>query len=247
MDATPFDQQTYQVRLEWGVAGLARLALADVIVVVDVLRFSTMGTDAVAGGDVFAMDDSARASSINGAAVSAAAARTGALVLLGCLRNASAVATAVLAEQERRGDRTSVAIIAAGELTGRDADASLRFAIEDQLAAGAIIGALGERGIDHTAPDAAVACEAFRGLRRAVRHLLTASGSGRELTATGRGDEVAAAAVLDATDAVPVFVDGAFVAYPAAFQRGRSATAPQGAAQRPGLSGPAEPPAAAPG
>ncbi|MGC5224323.1 2-phosphosulfolactate phosphatase [Micromonospora sp. DT81.3] len=233
MDATPFDQQTYQVRLEWGVAGLARLAPADVIVVVDVLRFSTRGTDAVAAGDAFPLDDSSHAVSINGAAVSAAAARTDALVLLGCLRNASSVAAAVLAEQERRGDRTSVAIIAAGELTGRDEDASLRFAIEDQLAAGAIIEALGARGIDHTSPDAAVACEAFRGLGRAVRHLLTASGSGRELTATGRADEVAAAAVLDATDAVPVFVEGAFVAYPAA---------PDGAAHRTGLSGTAEPP-----
>ena len=43
MPATPdaFDQSTYQVRLEWGIEGLARLAPADVIVVVDVLRFST--------------------------------------------------------------------------------------------------------------------------------------------------------------------------------------------------------------
>ena len=152
---------------------------------VDVLRFSTTGTDAVAAGDAFALDDAAHAVSINGAAVAAAAADTGALVLLGCLRNASAVAAVVLAEQERRGDRTSVAIIAAGELTGRDAGAPLRFSIEDQLAAGAIVDALAERGIDHTSPDAAVACEAFRGLRRAVRHLLTASGSGRELAATG--------------------------------------------------------------
>lgn len=33
----PFDQGGYQVRLEWGAAGLARLAPADILVLVDVL------------------------------------------------------------------------------------------------------------------------------------------------------------------------------------------------------------------
>ncbi|PZO55635.1 MAG: phosphosulfolactate phosphohydrolase, partial [Leifsonia xyli] len=45
---SPFDQSTYQVRLDWGGAGLARLAAADVVVVVDVLRFSSIVIDAVA-------------------------------------------------------------------------------------------------------------------------------------------------------------------------------------------------------
>ena len=215
MDATPFDQGTYQVRLDWGVDGLARLSPADVIVVVDVLRFTTTATDAVAAGDAFALDDAAHAVSLNGAAVAVAAAATGAVVLLGCLRNASAVAAAVLAEQERRGDRTSVAVIPAGELAGRHPGAPLRFSIEDQLGAGAVVDALGVRGIDHTSPDAAVAAEAFRGLRRAARHLLTASGSGRELADRGLADEVASAAAIDATDAVPVLRGDAFVRYPA--------------------------------
>ena len=72
-------------------------------------------------------------------------------------------------------------MIAAGELAGRGPAAPLRFAVEDQLGAGAIVDALGALGIDHTSPEAAAACEAFRGLRGAVRHLLTASGSGQEL------------------------------------------------------------------
>ncbi|HEX5857035.1 MAG TPA: 2-phosphosulfolactate phosphatase [Microbacterium sp.] len=215
MDATPFDQGTYQVRLEWGTDGLARLAAADVIVVVDVLRFTTAATDAVTAGDAFALDDAAHGVSINGAAVAAAGAATGAVVLLGCLRNASAVAAAVLAEQERRGDRTSIAVIAAGELAGRQQGSPLRFCVEDQLGAGAIIDALGERGIDHTSPEAAVAAEAFRGLRRAARHLLTASGSGRELSARGRAEEVAHASAIDASTAVPVLRGEAFVAYSA--------------------------------
>jgi 2-phosphosulfolactate phosphatase len=206
----PFDQSTYQVRLEWGVDGLARLAPADVVVVVDVLRFSSTVIRAVERGETVAMDAAAHAVSINGAAVVDAAAGTGAIVLLAGLRNATAVAAAVLQEQERRGARTSVSIIAAGELAGRDAGGSLRFAVEDLLGAGAVITALAERGIDHSSPEAAAACEAFRGLRGATRHLLTASGSGRELA--DRPDEVRAAAAVDASSVVPVLREGVFVA-----------------------------------
>ncbi|MBU4465721.1 MAG: hypothetical protein KKH75_07735, partial [Actinobacteria bacterium] len=83
-------------------------------------------------------------------------------------------------------------------------------AVEDQLGAGAIVDALGARGIDHTSPEAAVAAEAFRGLRGAARHLLTASGSGQELIDRGRRDAVLNAAVLDAVEAVPVLRGGRF-------------------------------------
>jgi len=207
----PFDQSTYQVRLEWGVDGLARLAPAEIVVVVDVLRFSTTVIDAVQRRAHSPLDAAAHAVSINGAAVAAAAADAGALVLLGALTNASAVAAAALAEQERRAARTSIAVIAAGELRG--ADARLRFAVEDQLGAGAVVDALGALGIDHTSPDAAVAAESFRALRRAAKHLLTASGSGLELIERGRRDDVLAAAAVDAASVVPVLRDGVFRAY----------------------------------
>lgn len=207
-----FDQSRYQVRFEWGAEGLARLAASDIVVVVDVLRFSTSVTDRVAAGERVPLDDAAHAVSLNGAAVAARAAQSGATVLLGCLRNAAATARAVLAEQVRRGGRTSIAVIAAGELTGRRVDAALRLAVEDQLGAGAVIDALGALGIDHTSPEAAAACESFRGLRGAVRHLLTAAGSGQELLDRGRRDEVLAAAQTDAATAVPVLREGVFVA-----------------------------------
>lgn len=221
MPESAFDQHRYQVRHEWGAAGLERLAPADVVVVVDVLRFSTKVVDRVTNGETVALDEAAHAVSLNGAAVAQVAAATGALVMLGCLRNASAVARAILAEQERRGTRTSAAIIAAGALrqaqepkAGREPGASLRFAVEDQLGAGAIVEALGAIGIDHTSPEAAAAGEAFRGLRGAVRHLLTASGSGQELIELGRRDEVLhAAAVNAAGPVVAVLRDGEFVAY----------------------------------
>ena len=211
--STPFDQSRYQVRFEWGAAGLARAAASDIVVVVDVLRFSTAVTDRIAAGETVALDDAAHAVSLNGAAVAAAAGETDAVVLLGCLRNAAAVAAAVLAEQQRRGARTSVAVIAAGELASREPDAPLRFAVEDLLGAGAIIDALGTLGLDHTSPEAAAAGEAFRGLRGATRHLLTASGSGQELLERDARADVLAAAEVDAAASVPVLRDVTFATY----------------------------------
>lgn len=230
---SPFDQSAYQVRFEWGAQGLQRLAPADVVIVVDVLRFSSTVTDAVASGASVSLG-AARGWSRNGAAVVDTATRGAAerggvedagsaepVVLIGCLRNASAVARTVLEIQDRRQQRTSVSVIAAGELT--DAGA-LRFAVEDQLGAGAIISALSDRGVDHTSPEAAATGETARGLRRAMRHLLTASGSGRELAeglaATARIEasglvptSVAAAAELDAVETVPVLRRELFVPF----------------------------------
>lgn len=237
---TPFDQSRYQVRLDWGVTGLDRLAPSDVVVVVDVLRFSTAVADRVAAGERVPLDAAAHAASLNGAAVAARAAGIGGTagiaadgiaadgdrkagargeddpapaVMLGSLRNASAVAAAVLAEQHRRGARTSVAVIACGELSSRQPGAHLRHAVEDLLGAGAVIDALGALGIDHTSPEAAAACEAFRGLRGGAHHLLAASGSGQELIERGARDDVFAASQVDAVASVPLLRDGAFVAY----------------------------------
>lgn len=205
-----FDQSFYQVRLDWGFDGLARLKPADIVVVVDVLRFTTAAADAAARGESLSLD---HAGSVNGAPLAAAA--TGAVVLAGSLRNASAIARAVLAEQERRGERVSVAVLPAGE-RAKDAADAIRFAIEDQLGAGAIVAALVDLGIDHISPEAAVACESFRALRGAARHMLRASGSGQELVERGLSDEVAHAAEIDAVDAVPVLHDGAFASAHAA-------------------------------
>lgn len=197
----PFDQSTYQVRFEWGAEGLARLAPADIVVLVDVLGLSSAAIEAVESGDTLRTDaDPAAADLVE------AAASTGAVVLVGGIRNAGAVAAAVLGEQEQRAARTSVSVVAAGDAR----DASLRFAVEDLLGAGAVIAALAERGIDHSSPEAAAACESYRGLRRASRHLLTASGSGRSLP--GPAEAVHREAAADSSVAVPVLTGQAFTA-----------------------------------
>jgi phosphosulfolactate phosphohydrolase-like enzyme len=95
----------------------------------------------------------------------------------GTLEQASALGAWALARQEELGGRFRIAVVAAG---AERPDGSLRFAVEDLLAAGAIIDAIAEVGIDHQSPEAAAAAAAFVGLRSATKHLIAASVSARE-------------------------------------------------------------------
>ena len=120
----------------------------------------------------------------------AAALPNGPAVFVGTLRNATVTARSLYDEQLARGGRTAINLVLAGDAGG--------FAVEDYLAAGAIADGLAGLGIDHSSPDAAVANEGFRPLRRALKHLLSASAAGLALKAAGRGAEVKEAADLDA-------------------------------------------------
>jgi phosphosulfolactate phosphohydrolase-like enzyme len=165
-------QSQYQVRFEWGVAGAQAIASdVDVIVLVDALP---------------GVPDRSLAATMPG----------GSTVVTGDLRSRDALAEWVLARQDAKGDRFTVALIAAG---GQWADGSMRLAIEDQLAAGAIISALADVGIDYCSPEAAVAAASYTGLRGAIGHLITASASGRELAAADQSELVRTAVRGDPT------------------------------------------------
>lgn len=149
-------QAKYQVRLDWAEAGAAAVAAdADVVVWVDALPAEDAAVPPLPG--------------------------RGAVLLAG-LTDSAAVARWVLDEQVRLGRRAMIALVAAG---GSTPVGGLRFAVEDLLAAGAVIDALAAEGIDYCSPEAAAACAAFTGLRGAVAHLLTASVSGQERVAEG--------------------------------------------------------------
>ena len=202
-NASAHAQSDYQVRLEWGDAGLARLAPADVVVVVQTLGLTAHALSACEHGADLDLTEDADAA----ARLARAAEAAGAHVVIGGLRNAAAVAAHVMAVQHERGARTSISVIAAGSVD--DAEATgVRFAGDDLLGAGGADAALGGLGIDHASPDAAVAGEGFRALGGAVRHLLTASGNGRALAADGEREAVLAAASRDAASVVPVLHDG---------------------------------------
>ena len=129
-------------------------------------------------------------------------------IVAASLRNRGAVADRILALQAELGDRAVVNVIAVGE-SGRGRP-TVRFTVADVLAAGAVIDALVDRGIDHISPEAAVAAAAFVGLNRASKHLISASGSGREAIADGRAEELATLVDRDASTEVSEFLDGAF-------------------------------------
>ena len=105
----------------------------------------------------------------------------GGALVTGSTGSRVALADWVLARQVELGDRATVAVVAAGGPDGR-------FAVEDLLAAGAIIDAIADVGIDYISPEAAAAVGAYVGLRNAVGHVLSACVAGQELLASeGRG------------------------------------------------------------
>ena len=115
----------------------------------------------------------------------------GPAVIVASQGSATAAAQWILARQAELGDRAVVAVVAAGTDDGR-------FAVEDFLAAGAVIDALSTLGIDSTSPEAAAASAAFEGLRTATLHLLSASvtGQGLDREAIAAAKEVATATEL---------------------------------------------------
>jgi hypothetical protein len=141
------EQSRYQIRFDWGAAGADAVgADADLVIWVDALQ--------------------------DAGSPEPAAPHSVGWVVGAQVTSARAVAAWVIALQERLGTRIVVAVIAAGAVRDQGA---LRFAVEDQLAAGAVIRELGLLGLDATSPEAAAAESAFAGLERAVSHLLTAS------------------------------------------------------------------------
>lgn len=190
-------QQRYEVRFEWGSAGLDAIVEGVGAVVL---------VQGVAGGHPLeaAIDASERVRA-EGWIVDAARA-TGARVFGASLRNRTAVAKHVLQHQVERGDRVRVAVVAE---TASDAFGS-GFAVDTLFAAGAVIDALANVGIDYSSPEAAAAGAAFTGLERAVGHLYTASTAGQRLIADGRRDAVVTAGKVDASELVPVLGDDGY-------------------------------------
>jgi 2-phosphosulfolactate phosphatase len=197
-------QGQYQVRFDWGIEGARAIGVdVDVIVLVDVLSFSTETTRAVAAGESVPLDAATGA----GADIARALAGHSALVVAGCLANSAAIAQWALEQQGDKGDRFGVAVVAAGEPR---ADGTTRFALEDLLGAGAIIEALAAVGIDYYSPEAAAAAAAFTGLANATGHLIAASESGRALVARGARSDLAAARETGLPPTVPILREFGF-------------------------------------
>lgn len=142
----------------------------------------------------------------NGSTITTILDEAGAQVVVGCFRNAAAVAELIAARLELGG---SVAVIAAGE-RWRDDD-SLRPALEDHLGAGAVLAALARLGYRKAmSPEATVAAVLFDAVRPRLSQSMHECVGARELEAMGFRSDVDVAASWDVSRVTPTLVDGAF-------------------------------------
>jgi 2-phosphosulfolactate phosphatase len=127
-------------------------------------------------------------------------------VVVGSFVNAQAVARFV-SERLAEGGR-AVTVLACGErwLTPVEGE-DLRFAVEDWLAAGAILSHLGFE----KSPEAQVCEAAFRGVRDRLEEVLLNCGSGVELREKGYDADVLHAARMELYGTVPLLAGGRFV------------------------------------
>lgn len=143
----------------------------------------------------------------NGSTIAAVLNNAGTEVVIGCLRNAHAVAEWLTFGLERGG---SVTIIAAGERWGFDG--SLRPALEDHLGAGAVLSSLVTLGHGgRMSPEACAAAELFDAGRERLYERVRDCVGGRELGSKDFQSDVEVAAGLNSATTVPVLAeDGAF-------------------------------------
>ncbi len=119
------------------------------------------------------------------------------VVIIGCLLNAQAVS----AYLNRFWAKSAITVVAAGERYRQPtADGELRFALEDFLGAGAILGHLATG----QSADAQVCAAAFDASRAQVVDHLWQCESGQELAAQGYGDDVRHSAQVSRYHKVPL-------------------------------------------
>jgi 2-phosphosulfolactate phosphatase len=233
-----FDQAEYALRCEWGAHGVAQLAaISDVLIIVDVLSFSTAVDIAVSKGAIVfpygsrdsEVDDYARARSAHvaekvrtqsGFSLSPASllqvpsgyrlvlpSPNGAALSLAAGGAVTITACLRNARAVARAARHLGSTFAVIPAGERWPDGSLRPAIEDWIGAGAVLSGLPGR----PSPEAAMAIAAFESLGKLCGSVVEGCSSGKELIERGFHEDVALAAELDASTTAPILQDGGFV------------------------------------
>jgi len=233
-----FNQTEFEIRCEWGMAGVTHLApISDVVIIVDVLSFSTAVEIATSRGAIvypYRGDDAEIYAQEIGAILAAKPGRSGYSLSPSSLIDIEADTLLVLPSpngstltlgtgntptlagclrnytavaQAAMGYGSNIAVIPAGE-RWLDESRSLRPAYEDWIGAGAIISQLS----GSLSPEARAARAAFLDIasQGELEELLRASGSGKEHVGRNMAANVPLAAALDVSDCVPVLVDGAY-------------------------------------
>jgi 2-phosphosulfolactate phosphatase len=235
-----FDQAASEVRCEWGTQGVLHLApISDVVIIVDVLSFSTCIDIATHRGAIAFpyqwKDESAQtfAQSVHAelagqreddgyslSPASLVSIPSGTRLVLPS-PNGSALSLATASTPTLTGCLRNCRAVALAAMTygkriavipagEKWSDGSLRPAFEDFVGAGAIIHYLnGSRS-----PEAELACAAYQRVcepPHVLRELLHQSGSGQELLARGFEEDVDLALQLNVSNSVPTLVNGAYL------------------------------------
>jgi 2-phosphosulfolactate phosphatase len=236
-----FDQADFDLRCEWGLAGLRAVQSAvDAIVVVDVLSFSTAVDVAVSRGAVVYPygwnDDSAREFAVaKGALLAGRRGEGGVSLSPSSLLSVRAGAALVLPSPNGRalsfgisGIPTFTACLRNATHVARYAsrrgrriavipagehwqDGAIRPCIEDWIGAGTVLSCLSRTASGTRSPEAEVAIAAFLAAREGLSAMLARCSSGRELIQAGYEPDVALAAQYDVSSVAPVIDDGRFI------------------------------------
>jgi 2-phosphosulfolactate phosphatase len=225
--AVTFDQSEFEIRCEWARNGLETLApISDVVVIVDVLSFSTAVDVALGRGGIVlpfpVKGDSAASYAASTGAVLASdrgsgfslspaslqAIPSGLKLVLPSPNGAALCYSAANATVITACLRNATASADAAMRLGRTFavvpagetwdDSSLRPSIEDLLGAGAVISALRGR----RSPEACAATAVFESFRSRLHDALRACSSGKELIERGFDADVDVAAELDTSSSV---------------------------------------------
>ena len=233
-----FDQHEYEISFEWGIRGIENFAEScDVLVVIDVLSFSTSVDIAVSRGVRLypfwgSERDAAEYALSVGASLAGRRGQPGPSLSPVSLQTVLPGTSLVLPSPNGSmlslsGGKTPLftgclrnarAVAAHAASIGRRigiigagerwrGDQSLRPALEDLIGAGAIIAHL----VGSRSPEAAASTAVFQECRTCLFETLLHSVSGRELSSQGFGEDVRLAAELDASHAAPILSGQAFV------------------------------------
>ena len=233
-----FNQSEFDLRCEWGQQGINQFApISDVVVIVDILSFSTAVEIATNNGAIifpYRWKDSSAidyAKSIKAELATKRTSNTGYSLSPQSLTNISPQTKLVLPSPNGSsltlltGNKPTLAgCLRNCEAIARFAqnygskvavipagekweDGSLRFAFEDLIGAGAILNYLS----GSLSPEAEAAVSVFNSFKNDLSNALKKCSSGKELIARGFESDVELAAEVNVSDCVPVFTDNAYV------------------------------------
>ena len=233
-----FNQSEFDLRCEWGHQGVTQLApISDVVIIVDVLSFSTAIEIATNKGAIIfpyrwkdsSADDYAK--SIKAELATNRTSTTAYSLSPQSLTNISTRTKVVLPSPNGSSLTllTGNTLTLAGCLRNCEAVArfsqnygskiavipagekwengSLRFALEDLVGAGAILSYLS----GSLSPEAETAVAVFNNFKNDLLNTLKKCSSGKELIARGFESDVELAAMINISDCVPVFNENAYV------------------------------------